>query len=230
MTTAIKYFIAIVFISVPLLSFSQHYKAGDSPIVDSMQFLKPKFVLHYNDEVVTFTKVDSFIFKQTPVQEIDSYDKSFLTKRKDSLVIIMKNKQYAFIDDSTTDKRHYGLVQYDGFLKKLKIHLVKVIGWTSSVYYGVHEDGALDTLWFAGVSPTESNTKLIGFQFQPGDFFQVCADTFNTDKNKFEELWDFSFKPEKLYAFKWINENEFFCVISEHHKRKYYYKVSFRSE
>lgn len=230
MKPLLAYFILIVFVLTPLMALSQEYTYGASPIVDSLQFHKPQFVLHYNDEVITFTKVDSIIYRETPVQNInETYNKSFITKRKDSLILIMKTKKYAFIDDSTADKRQFGLVQYDGFLKKLKIHMVKVVGWTGSIFYAVHEDATMDTLWFAGIAPTESNTKLVGYQFQ-GNYYQVCVDSFNAAKNKFEEIWDFSFLPEKLYAFKWINENEFFTVISEHHKRKYYYKVKFATE
>jgi hypothetical protein len=224
-----KYLLILLFAFIPFFSFSQEYAEGASPIIDSTWFHKPQFAVHYNDDVITFTKIDSIVYNESPVQDNSlTFDRSFIKKRKDSLVILMKPKKLAFVDDSTRDKR-YGTCEYRGFLKNLKIHLVQVLGWESTLYFAIHENGKLDTLWFAGITPTTSNNRLIGYQLQ-GNYFQVCVDTFDAKKNKFTEEWDFSFKPEKLYAFKWLNENEFLAVVSEHHKRKYFYKVSFSED
>jgi hypothetical protein len=225
-----RYSLLLLLTALPFFSFSQEYVEGDSPIIDSTKFQLPEFKVHYNACTITFTQIDSIIYTESPVQDNSStFDRTPIQKKKDSLVILMKPKKLAFVDDSSKDIHHFGLVEYGGYLKNLKIHLVKVLGWESSIYYAIHEDGKMDTLWFAAITPTVTNNRLIGYQLQ-GNYYQVCADTFDAKKNKFTEEWDFSFKPEKLYAFKWVDENDFFCVVSEHHKRKYFYKVSFSEE
>jgi hypothetical protein len=229
MKTLRNYLFTIIAL-MPFFAFAQEYAEGDSPIIDSTWFHKPQFMVHYNDEVITFTKIDSIIYTESPFQDNSlTFDRTPIKKRKDSLVILMKSRKLAFVDDSSKDAHHFGLVEYGGFLKNLKIHLVKVLGWENILYYAIHEDGKIDTLWFSGLTPTITNNRLIGYQLQ-GNYYQVCVDTFDAKKNKFTEEWDFSFKPEKLYAFKWVDENDFFCVVSEHHKRKYFYKVSFSED
>ncbi len=225
-----KFSLLLILIVIPFFSFSQQYIEGDAPIIDSTKFQLPEFKVHYNNCTITFTQIDSIIYAESPVQDNSlTFDRTPIKKRKDSLVILMKPKKLAFVDDSTKDARHFKLVEYAGFLKNLNIHLVKVLGWESIIYFAIHEDGKIDTLWYAGIEPATSNKRFVAYQLQ-GDYYQVCVDTFNAAKNKFTEEWDFTFIPEKLYAFKWLDENDFLAVISEHHKRKYFYKVSFSED
>lgn len=214
----------------PLFSYSQHYEEGDSPIIDSAWFQNPEFNVHYNNYSITFTKIDSIVYTFSQVQDDSlTVDRSLIKKQKDSLIILMKTKKFAFIDDSSKNQRKYGLCQYEGYLKNIKMHLVKVLGWQSIIYYGILDNESIDTLWFADIIPTLSNAKIVGYQYQ-GKFYQVCVDSFDADKKRFKELWDFSFLPQQLYGFKWINENQLLAIISEHHKKKYYYKISFRED